>query len=71
MSKQEYSCIFKVHVCMFSSVLLFLTISNGIEICCCIAAICSWYSEVDPAIRRHWEPHVLRVSVNSKLIPRV
>ena len=31
----------------------------------------SWYDEVDPAIRGHGEPHVIRVSVVSTLIPRV
>ena len=28
-----------------------------------------WYSEVDPAIRRHGEPHIVRVGVGSKLTP--
>ena len=31
----------------------------------------SWDSEVDPAIRRHGEPHVVRVGVDSRLSPRV
>ena len=33
--------------------------------------MCSWYSEVDSAIGRHGEPHVVRVSVVCILIPRV
>ena len=40
-----------------------LSIANGKETCSNIATMCSWYSEVDPAIRRHREPHVVRVSV--------
>ena len=30
-----------------------------------------WYGEIDSAIRRHGEPHVVRVGVVCILIPRV
>ncbi len=50
---------------------LMLAVSNGEEAYSCINSMSSWDSEVDPAIRRHGEPHVVRVGVVSILIPRV
>ena len=32
--------------------------------------MCSWHGEVDPAIRRHGEPHIVRVGVDGALRPR-
>ena len=49
---------------------LLLTISNCEKTCCCMNTMCSWHSEVDPAIRRHGEPHVVRVGVDGILTPR-
>ncbi len=50
---------------------MILAVSNGEEPYSCINSMNSWDSEVDPAIRRHGKPHVVRVGVNSILIPRV
>ena len=48
-----------------------LAISNGKQAHSSIVSMCSWHSEVDPAILRHGEPHVVRVGVNCILVPRV
>ena len=48
-----------------------LAISNGKEFGSGISSMSSWDGEVDPAIRRHGEPHVVRVGVDSRLSPRV
>ena len=33
--------------------------------------MCSWHGEVDHAISRHGEPHVVRVGVDGSLVPGV
>ena len=47
-----------------------LTISDGIKIDFSMSAMRNWYSEVDPAIWGHREPHVVRVGVDCILSPR-
>ena len=48
-----------------------LAISNSKQAHSSIVSMCSWYSEVDPAILRHGEPHVVRVGVICNLVPTV
>ena len=52
---------FILNVLMFSS--LSLAISNGEKLGSRIGTMCVGYSEVDHAISRHREPHVVRVGV--------
>ena len=46
-----------------------LAISNSEQARSSITSMCSWYGEVDPAILRHGEPHVVRVGVVCILVP--
>ena len=46
-----------------------LAISNGKETSPGISTMGSWHGEVDPAISRHGEPHVVRVGVDGSLVP--
>ena len=48
-----------------------LAISNGKKANSSITAMCCRYSEVDPLISRHGEPHVVRVGVVCILGPAV
>ena len=50
---------------------IWLAISNCKKTHSCIITMCSWHGEVDPAIRRHGKPHVVRVGVVSTLVPAV